>query len=100
MKPCPDSSVDNLVAEVVNPVEVPYRIQVPGRPGGLEPGDIKVGVVGAGEGGEPLRHSRRNRTVCARVFGVVGRSRERPTAGLFASYRAGLELARNAAKQT
>src|SRR6266542_5323555 len=42
----PESGVDDLVAEVVWRVEVPYRVQVPGRPGGVEAVNVEVDLVG------------------------------------------------------
>ena len=63
MKPRPDSSVDNLLAEVVRHVEVPYRVQVPRRPGRVEAVDIEVDLVRAEEGGEHLDQRRSNRAV-------------------------------------
>ena len=41
----PEAGVNDLVAEVVRPVEVPYRVQVPRRPGRIEPVDIEIDLV-------------------------------------------------------
>jgi hypothetical protein len=49
----PESGVDDFVAEVVRHVEVPHRVEVPGRPGRVEAVNVKVDLVRAEEGAEP-----------------------------------------------
>lgn len=52
VQPCPESGADDLVAEIVWHVEATRRVQVPGRPGGVEPVDIQADLVRAEEGAE------------------------------------------------
>jgi hypothetical protein len=42
VQPRPESGVDDLVAELVGGVEVPDRVQVPSRPGGVEAVNVQV----------------------------------------------------------
>ena len=72
MQPSPESGVDDLVAELVRRVEVPDRVQVPGRPGGVEAVNVQVDLVRAQEGADYLGHRRRVHAVRSGVFGVTG----------------------------
>src|SRR6266545_8033476 len=90
----PEAGVDDLVAEVVRRVEVPYRVQVPRRPGRIEPVDIEVDLVRTEEGAENLGHCRRDHAVRGRVLRVVRRGQERPPARLLGRRRVTVVVAR------
>ena len=80
MQPCPESGVDNFLAEVISHIEVPYRVQVPGRSGGVEPVNIEVDFICSEEGAEHLGHRRRDKSMRGGIFRMVRRSEERPPA--------------------
>ena len=46
VQPRPDTGVDDFLPEVIRHVEVPYRVQIIGRPGRVEAVNIEVDVVG------------------------------------------------------
>ena len=83
------------LAEVIRHVEVPHRVQVPGRPGRVEAVNIEVDVVGAEESPEHLGHCRRKRAVRGGVFRVVRRGQERPPARLLDSSRVTVVVTRH-----
>ena len=45
----PDARVDDLGSHVVGRVEVLYRVQVSGRPAGIEAVDVEIDLTGAEE---------------------------------------------------
>ena len=46
VQPRPDPGVDDFLPEVIRHVEVPYRVQIIGRPGRVEAVNIEVDVGG------------------------------------------------------
>src|SRR2546430_8298140 len=60
VQPCPESGVNDILAEVVRHVEVPHGVEVPRRPGGIEAVEIEIDLVRAEEGAEHLGHRGRN----------------------------------------
>jgi hypothetical protein len=91
----PEPRVDDFVAEVIRHLEVPQRVHVSGRSGGVEPVNINVDLVGTEKGAEYLGHRRRDIAVCGGVFRVVRRGQRRPPACLRDSSRVTVVITRH-----
>src|SRR5262249_3544554 len=81
VQPGPEPGVDDLAAEVAGRGEVPHRVQVPGRPGGVEAVDVQADLAGARGGGVHLRRRCGGRAGRSGGFGGVGGVRQRSRGG-------------------
>ena len=63
MQACPEPCIENLVAKIVRHFEVPYRIQIRGRTGGVEAVEIEIEALCAEKAAEDLGHRRRDRAI-------------------------------------